>query len=205
MTILLFFFSTFANAGSIIGSPHDFRGYLWNESGEICKPCHAPHLTRVLPAPLWSQELSTDTYTMYAYNPSHFNDDKMRFQPNGSSKTCLSCHDGILAHENFGNITEGNICLHQDEVTGATIGDNHPISFLYDSSLAATDVDIYDPSIKLSGVAGSKGTIKNDMLFQGRMECSSCHDVHNKRAVAGTKLLLKEKSGSILCLTCHDK
>lgn len=202
MVILFVAFSSVALAGTIAGSAHDFRGYLWNESGEICKPCHTPHYTKALPAPLWNHELSTETYAMY---DSPTMDAIMSMQPSGISKICLSCHDGTVALENYGDITDGVIFLYGDVLIGTDLSDDHPISFIYDTSLATEDGELYDPSTKLSGVVGSMGTINDDMLFQGRVECSSCHDVHNTRAVAGTKLLVKDNIGSALCLTCHDK
>jgi len=203
--LLLLFFSSVALAGTIAGSAHDFRGYLWNESGEICKPCHTPHHTKALPAPLWNHELSTETYTMYNSTRSPTMDANVDIQPSGSSKICLSCHDGTVALENYGDITDGTTFLYGDVLIGTYLSDDQPISFVYDTSLATEDGELYDPSTKLSGIVGSSGTISEDMLFQGKMECSSCHDVHNTRAVPGTKLLLKDNTGSALCLTCHDK
>ncbi len=200
--ILVFIFSSVALAGTIVGSAHDFRGYLWNESGEICKPCHTPHNTKPLPAPLWNHEMSIATYTMY---DSPTMDADVSSQPSGISKICLSCHDGTVALENYGDITSGTIYLFGENLIGTDLRNDHPISFVYDDSLAIKDGELYDPSTKLSGLVGSSGTIHDDMLFQGKMECSSCHDVHNTRAAPGTKLLVKDNSGSSLCLTCHDK
>lgn len=205
MMIPLYALSSVALAGTIAGSPHDFRGYLWNESGEICKPCHTPHHTKGLPAPLWNHELSTETYSMYDSTWSPTMDADVDIQPGASSKVCLSCHDGTVALENFGDITDGVIFLYGDMLIGSDLSDDHPISFVYDTSLSTKDGELYDPATKLSGIVGSVGSIEEDMLLQGKMECSSCHDVHNTRAVAGTKLLLKDNTGSALCLTCHDK
>jgi len=206
VSMMLFFaFSSVALAGTIAGSRHDFRGYLWNASGEICKPCHAPHHTKPLPAPLWNHKLSTSTYVMYDATKSPTMDAEVSPQPNGSSKICLSCHDGTVALENYGDIRDGTIYLYGNALIGTDLSDDHPISFLYDTSLATKDGELFDPSTRLSGILGSTGTIRDDMLIQGKMECSSCHDVHNTRAVAGTKLLLKDNAGSALCLTCHDK
>jgi len=205
MIFPLFALPSVGLAGTIAGSPHDFRGYLWNESGEICKPCHTPHHTKALPAPLWNHELSTETYSMYDSTKSPSMDANVDIQPSGSSKICLSCHDGTVALENFGDITDGVIFLYGDMLIGSDLSDDHPISFVYNTSLATEDGELYDPVTKLSGVVGSVGSIDEDMLFQGKMECSSCHDVHNTRAVEGTKLLLKDNTGSALCLTCHDK
>jgi predicted CXXCH cytochrome family protein len=200
--ILFFIFSSAALAGTIVGSVHDFRGYLWNESGDICKPCHTPHHTKALAAPLWNHELSTETYIMY---DSPTMDANVGPQPSGMSKMCLSCHDGTVALENYGNTTNGTFFIYGEDLIGTDLRDDHPISFVYDTTLATKDGELYDPSTKLSGILGSSGTINDDMLFQGKMECSSCHDVHNTRAIPGTKLLLIDNTGSALCLTCHDK
>ena len=196
--------SSLASAGTIMGSPHDFKGYLWNRSGEICTPCHAPHKTAILPVPLWNQELSTQTYIMYAKTRSATTK-AVSSQPDGISKICLSCHDGIIASDVYGANTAGTAHLFGKDLLGPVPSNNHPISFIYNTALAMKDGDLYDPSTKLSGMAGSTGTINKDMLFSNRMECASCHDVHNTKAVPGTKLLVKDDAGSELCLTCHNK
>ena len=41
------------------------------------------------------------------------------------------------------------------------------------------------------------------MLYDGKMECATCHDVHDKQGNAG--LLRKTDVGSALCLTCHNR
>ena len=205
IVILLHILSSKAPAGTISGSVHDFGKDLTNESGVICQPCHTPHQTKALPLPLWNPELQTETYTLYeSVQPSSV-DANGGIRPSGSSKTCLSCHDGTVAIETFGDIPDSAACLQGEVIIGAEFGNDHPISFVYDTALSAANGGLYDPTTKLSGVLDSTGTINDDMLFQGRMECSSCHDVHNTRAVAGTKLLLKGSAGSALCLTCHDK
>ncbi|MCP4668022.1 MAG: cytochrome c3 family protein, partial [Deltaproteobacteria bacterium] len=47
------------------------------------------------------------------------------------------------------------------------------------------------------------GTIQNDMLFLDKIECASCHDVHN--AYDNDHLLNVDNNASALCLACHDK
>jgi predicted CXXCH cytochrome family protein len=204
-TVILFFlFAQVAWAGSIFGSPHDFRENLKSRSTEICTPCHVPHSTKTLPAPLWSHELSTQTYIMYGRTRSQVMHAPMSGQPDGLSKICLSCHDGVVAPDAYGGNRDRTAFLLGKDVLGAVPNNNHPISFVYDSALADKVGDLYDPSTRLSGLAGSTGTIRADMLFSDRMECASCHDVHNTKAVAGTKLLVKDSAGSALCLTCHN-
>lgn len=203
--VLFLIFSQAAWAGTILGSPHDFRSTPWIRSAQICLPCHAPHQTKTLPAPLWDLELSNDTYSMYTRTVAPAANIKPGSLPDGLSKECLSCHDGILATDTYGGHTGGTADHFRRDPVGVVPANDHPISFVYDSAAAAKDKDLYDPSIKLSGVAGSTGSIKADMLFFERMECTSCHDVHNTKAVPGTKLLVKETAGSALCLTCHNK
>jgi predicted CXXCH cytochrome family protein len=203
--ILFFLFYRVAWAGTIIGSSHDFRGYPWKRSGEICLSCHAPHTTKTLPNPLWNHELSTQTFIMYAKTHSPTIDAEVNRQPDGISKKCLSCHDGILASDTYGGNPGATAYLFSKDMIGTVPSNNHPISFIYDTALSTKDGDLYDPSTKLSGLTDSTGTIKADMLFSNRMECASCHDVHNTKAVPGTKLLVKDTAGSALCLTCHNK
>jgi len=203
--VLLLFSWQAARAGTIFESPHDFRKAVWKRSGEICLPCHVPHSTKTLPAPLWDTELASDTYAVYSQTRQPAGKSETGRRPGGISKTCLSCHDGIVASEVLGGDTGSAADSSDYDPGGHFPGHDHPISFIYDTALATQDRDLYDPSVRLSGVAGSSGTIEADMLFLKRMECASCHDVHNTKAVPGTKLLVKDTAGSALCLTCHDK
>lgn len=200
--LLLLLFQA-ARAGTILGSPHDFKGAPWKRSAEICLPCHVPHGTKTLPAPLWDLELDSDTFTAYSRSLSPAEPAEAARSPGGNWKTCLSCHDGIVASEIYGGRTGGDADNLGKDSTGTALGHDHPISFIYDTAMAAKDKYLYDPSTRLSGVTGSTGTIEVDMLFSKRMECASCHDVHNTKTVPGTKLLVKQTDGSALCLTCH--
>ena len=202
--MLFFLYAQAAWAGTIFGSPHDFLKLPQERSGEICLPCHVPHSTKTFPAPLWDLELSTDTYSVYRSTRSlgtHANRNRL---PDGLSKKCLACHDGIIAPDVYGGpMVETFVDSRKDSVMPAP-GHTHPISFIYDTALAAKDKNLYDPASRPSGLTGSSGTIDKDMLFSKRVECASCHDVHNTKAVPETKLLVKDTAGSALCLTCHD-
>jgi predicted CXXCH cytochrome family protein len=205
VVMLLFFLSQIAWAGTIIGSPHDFRKYPWIRSGEICLFCHVPQKTETVPAPLWNRESTTQTFIMYGKTHAQPPKTPVMSQPDGISKKCLSCHDGIIAPDTYGPNAGGIAYRFDKDYMGTIPNNNHPISFIYDTALAAKDADLYDPSTKPSGMIGSTASIKTDMLFSNRMECASCHDVHNTKAVPGTKLLVKDSAGSALCLTCHNK
>ena len=207
--LALVFVAGFSSASFavITGSAHDFSG-LPNARGEICLPCHAPHnnAENVTDAPLWNHEVTTavyDTYTsptMDAGTPPGDLD-----QPGGVSKLCLSCHDGTVAIDAFGG-QPGSIFFPptSDNNLGTDLTNDHPISFIYDTALASVDGELSDPTTALSGIVGSSGgTIQEDMLFADRLECASCHDVHN--TFNTDDLLLKPNGGSALCLTCHIK
>ena len=192
-------FATISYAG-IDGSKHDFVGKSWNTTGEICIVCHTPHNadTSVVGSPLWNHEVTaTDPFTIYA---SVTLDALDVGQPDGASKLCLSCHDGTVGLGNFGNTT-GNV----DYVSGGKnlttdLSDDHPISFVYSDALATLDGGLYFPTTDTTSIGG---TIDADLLFGGKMECGSCHDVHDTAGI--NKLLRIANDNSAFCLTCHNK
>ncbi len=185
----------------ITGSAHDFSGNSWNTTTEICIVCHTPHNSQTLPdAPLWNHQLSAVTnYTLYT-NAVSGTFDATAGQPDGASKLCLSCHDGTVALENFGSITTGTHFIPGLYNLGTNLSNDHPISFVYNNALANTDGGLFNPTTQPSGLGG---TIQNDLLISNKMQCSSCHDVHNKYNLQ--YLLKKDNTGSALCLTCHNK
>jgi predicted CXXCH cytochrome family protein len=186
---------------TIVGSAHDFSTQSWNTSGEICICCHTPHNSNitVLDAPLWNHQVTTATFQLYA--SSTFNGAATIGQPNANSKLCLSCHDGTVALENYGTTNNGTHFISGLNNIGTDLRNDHPISFIYDAALASQDPGLWNPATHLSGIGS--GTIQQTMLFNNRLECASCHDVHNSTGV--NHLLLKSNAASALCLTCHNK
>lgn len=201
--VLGLLFAPLASAGTIVGSAHDFSGDAWS-GGQICVACHAPHNTAVLAdAPLWNHALSTATYTVYA--SSTFN--AAAGQPGSTSKLCLSCHDGTVAVNSFGGAT-GNEFLTGKVNLGTALTNDHPIGFTYDAALVTTDGALAPITTAVTIGSGTKtkaGTIATNMLYSGKMECASCHDVHNTFTAAGGNLVKVSMSGSALCTTCHIK
>lgn len=183
---------------AITGSAHDFSTASWNFSGEICQPCHTPHDANldVEGAPLWNRQTTTATFDLYS-SPT-FDGSATIGQPSGTSKLCMSCHDGTVALDNYGGFTGGNNFAFLQ--VGTDLRNDHPVSFTYDSTLASADPELYDPTTQSSGLGS---TIHVDLLHEGRLECSSCHDVHNSSG--SDYLLVKSNEGSALCLTCHNK
>ena len=172
---------------AIDGSAHDFEAATWNTTDkDICGVCHTPHGgSQVGLAPLWSHALLTDTsgYTMYTSTTMNYGTDPNA--PDGESLLCLSCHDGSLALDTGGSATK----LTGDKVVGPDLSDSHPISFVY--------ADDTDTELK------SGGSVDALLGAGGKVQCSSCHDVHG---ISGVSYLLRmSNQGSALCLTCHDK
>ena len=189
-----------AAQGGISGSDHDFSTQGWSD-GELCTVCHTPHNadTAVTGAPLWNHETTTASYTLYSSptlnatpaQPEHY-----------ASKLCLSCHDGTGALDSFGGHT-GTTFMTGDHKIGTDLQGTHPIGIVYDAGLALADGELHNPDTKPTALGG---TITNDLLFgSGNLECASCHDVHNTESAGNDNLLRITKSGSQLCLTCHDK
>jgi len=198
LTVLIAISQTgYSQTLGITGSAHDFSASTWNTSHEICKVCHTPHNAdiTVANAPLWNHALSTQTFQLYASGTLN----AAVSDPDGSSKLCLSCHDGTVALESFGGTT-GTQMMTGKALLGTDLRNDHPISISYDATLIAADHGLNDPATTNSGLGGH---ISDDLLIAGKMQCSSCHDVHNSAGVDG--LLRKSNSGSALCLTCHKK
>lgn len=195
-----------AVAGSIVGSAHDFSGYNWS-GGEVCIACHSSHNTNssVTVAPQWNHALSVQAYGLYSA-PSI----KATIgQPGERSKLCLSCHDGTVAVDSFGGVT-GSQYISSAHNLGTTLNDDHPIGFLYDTALANLDGTLFDPSTKIvtigSGGTIQTGTIASLLLYDGgQLECSSCHDVHNKYTAGTTGLMKVSSAGGAICMACHNK
>lgn len=187
-------------AQGIAGSKHDFSGAAWNASQEICLPCHTTHNTSAGAAPLWNHATTASTFTPYSSSTLDATDVG---QPSASSLACLSCHDGTVALDSFGGVT-GTILMGTINGgvadLGINLGNDHPVSFTYNTALAGNDSGLYDPSVDTTPLGG---TIAADLLFGDQLECASCHDVHND--AGNTSLLTIDNAGSALCLTCHNK
>lgn len=218
------------SGAGIVGSPHDFSDGVtsnevvlnedWNQRNEICRVCHVPHDhgqadQRYLNGLLWNHEVSEASYTMYSNAWSSTLDGAQSAQPDGIAKLCLGCHDGTVAIDTFDKYAGGLVDMTQEgydhyKVPQFTDGGNldmrgsHPISITFDN---VADTNLNDPTATAMGTSG----MIEDVLDNGKVQCSSCHDVHDQESVAGTHLLRVAQTvadggtASGLCLTCHIK
>lgn len=186
----------------LAGSAHDFSSESWGVPGETCAPCHTPHHAQSSLIPLWNHETTMATFTLYSSETL----DARPEQPSASSKSCLSCHDGTVALNAFGG-NVGSVFIDNGPANlGTDLSNDHPISFRYDTALALQDGDLFDPAA--TPVPALEGaSIRDGMLVNDYLECSSCHDVHRSKgdSMTAAKLLLVDNGGSALCLTCHNK
>ena len=156
-----------------------------------CKYCHVIENESSDSKDLVWQESLNNNYIPYSSSTLDAN----VAQPLGSSKLCLSCHDGTYAFDDA-----GNHAINSYQKLGADLRGSHPVSFKYDSFLSMKDIGLRDPSSSPSGLGG---TIHSDMLINGKLECISCHDIHGMTGIKN--YLVKSNYKSNLCLTCHDK
>jgi predicted CXXCH cytochrome family protein len=199
----------------------------------ICIYCHAPHHTMTTAEaqavnidyyPLWNHDITTiTTYTTYSNtydgtipNSTQHQLNAVLGQPGSVSKLCLSCHDASVAVSSYGHFDGGaSSSQHTGNVlvtatlsgrfgigVGGNLQNHHPIGFDY-VAVSLIDDEIRDASSTLLG-NNPYGLTINDLLWQNKMECSSCHDVHNTKNT-GLKFLWVEDTNSNLCFSCHKK
>ncbi len=215
-----FAFAIHARSNGISNSVHDFSSAGWNPTRETCRVCHVPHdhqrttyLNNTSGGLLWNHEVSSATYTMYDSSWSSSLDNTQSSQPDGLAKLCLGCHDGTSAIDAFDKYAGGSWNMYNQNpnlvIPGNAVNGNrdlrgtHPLSIEYNSDESLLNPDT-DPM-------GSYGDIAS-VLDNGKVVCSSCHDVHEQETDVGTFLLRvaqKNMGGgeqpSGLCLTCHIK
>jgi predicted CXXCH cytochrome family protein len=194
-----------APAGSIMGSAHDFTRHAWS-GGQVCVTCHDSRNANsgVAAAPMWNHALPTRSYTLYSSATMKAS----LGQPGQVSRLCLSCHDGTVAVDSYGG-KAGTQYISPVNHLGTVLGDDHPIGFIYDSALAAANGSLFDPALKVvtigSGAHTQTGVIGELLLYNGQLECTSCHDVHNAFTVGNTRLLKMDLDRSVICTACHNK
>jgi len=214
----------------------------------ICVFCHTPHVASRSPgAPLWNRQESGALYTTYTSASLDAETITGQLQdPGGSSKLCLSCHDGTMA---IGTVNmlggEQNVTI---SLTGTGAGgtmptgsgiqtgftrnldidlrNDHPISLTYDSNLANTDGELFNPQAASHIGTRSPGNRypvpleSTGPVGEPQVQCGTCHDPHvyDPGAGATIKFLrlqrfqegppaqgLFNENTDILCVGCHDK
>jgi hypothetical protein len=232
-----------ANGGTwAAGVPAD--GWQWGEICRICHSPHALGATApdyYLEGLLWNRPVNNDDYVMYSPRSVHGGEIGVLEGDvrgaTGPSKLCLSCHDGTIAIDvRYGISTlfisagrdlgrksvDGMLDLRHTHPIGVEYPAEGVVGAAYGGQFNPLDTPVTDTISHDAGytsntttvAAVSSGTIA-DVLFDGKVECSSCHDVHNSEGVsvpfspilraAQNTLSQGGERASGLCLTCHDK
>jgi predicted CXXCH cytochrome family protein len=179
-----------APQGSVVGSKHDFSvggggAFRATAEGQVCIFCHALHS-------------GGEGMTNRPRGPgrSEVSSGLERPPPGGSSRLCLSCHDGTTA---VGETRTKRIAV--SGPSGERIGTGRRANL-------GTDLRMSHPiSTPVRHTAKTHSPPAGDAVkldHAGEVQCSSCHDPHQS-ADAGGKFLVKEPSGSALCVSCHSE
>lgn len=130
-------------------------------------------------------------------------------QPTGSSKLCLSCHDGTIAIGALLNLPgpllagtlnvtgpgitpQGTIAPTSAAYMGTDLRDDHPISFDYSMS--------YPSNSEIKSASAFPPEVKLDST--NKVQCTSCHDPHGTNY---PKFMVTSVENGTLCAACHDK
>jgi predicted CXXCH cytochrome family protein len=200
-----------APGAGITKTSHDLKHQFGVENMDLCSWCHAPHDDMGLASqPLWGQKDVTQGFTVYSQGPDEPAEqldeeaaETRLYSPGPSSMICLSCHDGSNASNKYGFMSRimGGGSIESFSYSGhspvARLKD-HPIGFDY---RRAEDSMV---DLRTSSEQVTETYFVKDLLRQGRMECTTCHDVHNYRN-EGEKFLWVSDARSNFCFTCHKK
>lgn len=169
---------------------------------QICIFCHTPHSARSV-APLWGRPDSTETFnirsglqisdptivntTLYGTAPDY---------PNGATKVCLSCHDGVTA---MGILANGDeIDMSGGNALGIDLTTSHPVSFVYNLNVKNF----------LGGAYIWPTTAYLDS--ESRVQCTICHQPHQDTLGFGGGIYPFWRVGSgsatdydTVCESCH--
>lgn len=196
------------------GDNSDYRALT---ETQICIFCHTPH-GATPQSTLWSRPdpqgmgffpiragLGIDddpgivSVTRYSNTYSASGD-----YPNGASKLCLSCHDGVTAMGILANNEE------IDMTTPPTLSANfdidlsisHPISFVYTTAVRDYLNTLVPGSYTLTAAAYLDG--------DSRVQCTSCHQPHQDTRGIGTNLPFwrvgtgnRATDYAPVCVSCH--
>lgn len=182
------------------------------DNPEICIFCHTPHdAIKNDNIPLWNHTLSSvATYGVYTSPTFNATDAAevggVTAETAAVTNLCLSCHDGTVAINSLNNAsninptttmqgTSGGMLPAGNSNLGSHLTNDHPINFTYDAALVTADGGLHAP-----------GSLTNARLFNGKVQCASCHDPHTSDTSGGKGAFLRASmNGSALCLECHNK
>ena len=96
--------------------------------------------------------------------------------------TCLSCHDGTIASDKFGGLSDGGVTAKQSG--------SHSVGVDYQAAWVRGE------NAKLQPLGAVDHRV---LLANGQVTCLSCHSLYSR----GAGLLVIPNDNSALCSTCH--
>lgn len=185
---------------AVIASKHNLSvsgpGPVTSSKTDACIFCHTPHLSDVNTKPLWNHALSNQAYNL-TYTSTTYNAGAST-PAAGSSKLCLSCHDGTIALglTNSEGLISTSGSMGAAAVLGADFTNDHPV--------AIQPVDDGQLHVNLFQATPSTGDSSVNLAL-GKIECTSCHNPHEPaRDAVVQKFLVRSNSGGAICLACHS-
>jgi cytochrome c553 len=145
----------------------------------ICVFCHTPHGASAESA-LWNRKDPIGSFSLYSSATLDIDTvsdyGSATEYPNGASRMCLSCHDGVSAIGEF--LNNPTVTMTVADLGGRSsqifLDASHPISFTYSdavkSAINAAEGVLDDENYRLPG------TVPLDS--SSRMQCTTCHDPH---------------------------
>ena len=183
----------------VTNTPHNLNTVdVWGvviPQNRVCLPCHTPHNAQTerdgTSLVLWNHATTEQIFETYTTSAGHEGK-----QPEGVSKLCLSCHDGVTAIDSFGGNDNffNNVKIPPDRPSnlGTDLRDDHPIGVQY----PPPDLTGYNDKSTFTGVK----VVEVNGVDQ--VECTSCHDPHDNSLGS---FLRQTLDGSAICLECHDE
>ena len=174
------------------GGPHDFTGQshvteppFGTGEADLCLPCHQPHTEPAALSLRITRPRQTGRHVA----------EEPEIRLSESSLLCLSCHDGIVASDigamhsvtsrlnGPGDLDGPGIARGSGALTTHPVGIRYPVGR-----------QTYHPASLVSSRDGLP-------LPDQRIQCTTCHDPHNRGRHEG--MLVRSNEGSRLCLSCH--
>lgn len=157
-----------------------------------CNPCHAAHNSGTTSSgtldgegPLWNPDfvVTTSTFDMYGEGGGVLTG-VVDAEPGGSSKLCLSCHDGetqtsIVAHDSAYDMASGT--GDPQDLTAS-----HPLGVIYEEGVS---------HLKLKTAINAATPLETG----DKVQCGTCHDAHSTE----TDYLSLDNTSGALCKSCH--
>lgn len=193
----------------------------------LCSYCHGAHVpkTGVL-GPLWNRKsVIGQTFGKYD-NPSSLDadvkdpgDNTGQGARDNYSSFCMGCHDGSVGifadtrYESGGIAGDNSHVPYEANMKNGEfdLAHVHPVNFDYNAVQAKVPEELYpavDPVSAVwkgytgaNGMFGSGSTYTTVRLFNGWMQCSSCHNPHMSSGIGTT---LTSDLGR-RCVACHKK